>query len=103
MSAEPVTVARWRRTVPSTAVWRAWLHDVYDGNDGMAEMIDRGDLDAIGASMPPTTRTQADYLSEIIPAIAGALAAVRCERATTAEIARVLNVSPRTVRRHRTD
>jgi len=93
MPADPVTVARWRRTIPSVRVWRAWLHEAFDKYDGMAEVIDRGDFDLIRGPVP-TTRTHGAYLAEIV--------AILARIKSRPEIARLLGVSPRTVRRYRT-
>lgn len=102
MHEEPVTVTRWRRTIPTVETWRAWLHEAYDRFDGMPEWIDRGDFDAIAATPDTAPRTQADYLADVVPKLDRGLAAVRGRRPTTAELARLLGVSRRTVGRYRT-
>jgi hypothetical protein len=117
---EPVTVTRWRRTIPEVEPWRAWLHETFDKYWGMAEAIDRGDFDEMRRSLPPPPRTQADYLAEVVPMLSrgdalvlvndpdeGVVAFLTPDREgnprSTAELARILGVSPRTVRRYRTD
>jgi hypothetical protein len=100
---EPVTVTRWRRTVPSVVSWRAWLHETFDVYDGMPQAIDRGDFDAIRGDGRRPLRTQADYLADVVPALARLLMAATGERAATAHLARLVGVSPRTVGRYRVD
>lgn len=103
MAVEPVTVARWRKTVPSVAAWRAWLHEAFDRYDTMAEAIDRGDFDSMAGAATKPTRGRDDYLGEIVPKLAGIVTAAQGRRATTAELARRLGISRRAVGRYRTD
>jgi hypothetical protein len=100
MIVEPVTVNRWRRTVPSVRAFRAWLHEAWDGYEGMCAAIDRGDFDSLRAVDRPKPRTQADYLAEVVPMLDAALSDGETP-ASAHHLARILGVSARTVRRHR--
>jgi hypothetical protein len=103
MGADPATVTRWRRSMPTPEVWRAWLHRTYDSFEGMAAAIDRGAFDHLAGPTPGPARTHRDYLAEVVPQLAAIEAARSGRRATTASLAALLGVSRRTVGRHRTD